>query len=116
MYRLDGAGLSEARKVVDGASTRLEAELDGDPSRYLVSDRLTLADICAAALLSPVVGPPGSLWAELPPDLESLHELRRRARERVSGQWVMWVYTRDRQQAAGAGTTARTQETAAPLN
>jgi glutathione S-transferase len=96
MYELNDAGLRIGHARVDEATDRLERELAHDPARYLAGDRLSLADISAASLLAPVIGPPGSAWEELPDELHTLHALRKQARERCAGQWVLWVYARDR--------------------
>lgn len=96
MYELHDAGLHSAHARVAEASERLEHELAQDPARYLAGDQLSLADISAAALLAPLIGPPGSPWEDLPEELRRLHALRERARERVSGRWVLWIYGRAR--------------------
>jgi glutathione S-transferase len=96
MYRIDDAGVAHAERVVDEAIERLESELGQDPQRYLVADSLSLADIAAASLLAPLVGPAGSPWQEIPPQLEAFVQKRQRVRERVAGQWVLARYARDR--------------------
>jgi glutathione S-transferase len=97
MYRLDEDGLGRAHAVVAEAIERLEAELANDPARYLSDDQLSLADISAASLLAPLVGPPASPWAELSAELRTLHELREKTRQRIAGRWVLWLYARHRQ-------------------
>lgn len=95
MYRLDDAKVAEASRQIDEAAARIEQLTDGDPNRHLVGDGLTLADITAASLLAPLVGPPDSPWtgvagpAVLPVRREVL-------RARPVGQWVLARYANDR--------------------
>jgi glutathione S-transferase len=96
LYGLHEAGLRTAHACVAEATNRLERELAHDAERYLVGDQLSLADISAASLLAPVIGPPGSPWEELSEEIEPLHALRKQARERVAGRWVLWLYQRER--------------------
>jgi glutathione S-transferase len=96
LYGLHEAGLRAAHACVAEATERLERELAHDAERYLAGDQLSLADISAASLLAPLVGPPGSPWAELSDELETLHALRKQVRQRVAGRWVLWLYQRER--------------------
>jgi glutathione S-transferase len=95
MYRLNAEKVAEASRQIDEAVGRLERLIDGDPNRHLVGGGLTLADITAASLLAPLVGPPESPWtavagpAVLPPRREAL-------RARPAGQWVLARYAKDR--------------------
>lgn len=92
----DDASVSSAEHTMLEGLERLENVTDRDPDRYLVGDSLTLADITAAALLAPMLGPSNSPWSDsaaLPP---TILEMRRRLRERPGGQWVLRRYERDR--------------------
>lgn len=95
MYRIDAAGIAESSAQIDAAVERLEAATGGDPGRLLVGDSLTLADITAASLFGPLVGPPGSPWelAEVSPAFAARRDA---VRARPAGQWVMERYARDR--------------------
>ena len=53
---IDGAAATRSWEKVVAAMDRIEAELQ--PSGYLVGDRFSVADLTAAALLSPLVQPP----------------------------------------------------------
>ncbi len=53
--RIDEAGVARSRIKVREALDRIETELQ--PSGYLVGDGFTVADLTAAALLSPIVRP-----------------------------------------------------------
>jgi glutathione S-transferase len=61
-YRLNPEGIATARSTILAAFDRIELETQSDPSRYLVGDALSIADISAASLLGPLVAPPGSTW------------------------------------------------------
>jgi len=94
MYRVAGSA-AETRVLIEQSCDRLEQLTDRDPERYLVGDSLTLADVTAASLLGPLVGPPGSPW-DLPLDVPELVELRGAIRARPCGNWILARYARDR--------------------
>jgi glutathione S-transferase len=98
LYELHDEGVRAAHRCVADATDRLERELAQDPERYLTGEQLSLADISAASLLAPLIGPPGTPWDELNSELHTLHALRSQARERVAGRWVLWLYARHRRQ------------------
>lgn len=97
MYRINADGMAKAHAAMLAAADRLEAETQGDPSRYLVEGALSIADITAASMLAPIVAPPGSPYvggrAKIP---EPLEQLRATLRERPAGKWVTERYRRDR--------------------
>lgn len=99
-YRIDAAGIERSARVIDEAVERLEGELQGDPTRYLVGNELSLADVTAASLLGPLVEPPGSPWENLGDDDPDVLSRRRELRDRVAGRWVMERYARDRPPSA----------------
>lgn len=79
---------------------KLEADLQSDASRYLVGNAFTLADLTAACMLAPLLGPAGSPWTdEHLPDaaLSGNAELRHALRSRPVGQWVTRIYAEHRQ-------------------
>lgn len=94
-YRIDEAGIAEASTQIDEAVERLERLIEGHPGRHVVGNGLTLADVTAAALLAPLVGPAGSPWADLPP-LGVVDARRDALRKRPAGQWVIARYAGDR--------------------
>ena len=95
MYKVGGSGSDEALVGIERALMRLEELTRGDPDRYLVGDRLTLADVTAASLLGPLLAPPHSPWDfEIP--ITELNTFRATLRERPAGRWVMQRYARDR--------------------
>src|SRR5207237_1932173 len=89
MYRITPESIAEARRRTEAALDRLEAETAGDPGRFLVGDRLGLADIAAAALLGPVVVPPGSPWDGTLALPAIVAELRDSVRARPAGRWLL---------------------------
>jgi glutathione S-transferase len=88
-----------ARAVIVEAAERIERRIAGDPSRYLVGDGLTIADITAASLLAPIVSPTASPW-EPSAELAEMLELRDALLARPCGQWVIERYRRDRRRVA----------------
>ena len=77
---------------------RIERETGCDPGRYLVGDRLSIADISAAALLAPVVASPGSPYAPMIKDAGAeLTALRDSILARPAVAWIDARYARDRQ-------------------
>src|SRR5205085_2060784 len=76
-YRLQPEGVARAHATLLEVFDRLDRAIDGDPTRYLAGGALSIADIAAASLLGPLVGPPGSPWGETSVDApESIRSLR----------------------------------------
>jgi glutathione S-transferase len=105
-----------ARKKTIAAMDRLEKELQ--PSGYLVGDRFSVADLTAAALLSPLVRPPEFPYRNevaLPPEFAQ-------ARDSLQGhrafQWTLETYRRHRGKSAevAAGATAADRNASAVGN
>jgi glutathione S-transferase len=95
LYRLNDDKIAQASRQIDEAADRIEQLIDGDPSRHLLGGGLTLADVRAASLLAPIVGPPASPWTGV--DGPPLLPVRREAlRARPAGQWVLARYAQDR--------------------
>jgi glutathione S-transferase len=107
-YRIYPAKVEESRvKFLEGLD-RLERELNGDPSRYLVGSSLTIADITAAALYGPVVAAEGSPYASRPdvPMPKAVVQMAEEVRARPAGQWVLRRYQQDRLKVAEARQAA----------
>lgn len=100
MYRTSPSGREEASRAMDSALAGIEQRIGDDPSRYLVGDMLTLADVTAASLLGPLLGPPESPWA-LDLALPKVRARREAARARPAGRWVMERYAHDRARLLG---------------
>ena len=87
---------AEARRVVLAAMDRLEAEIG--PSGYLVGDSFSVADLGAAAILSPLVAPPEFPYHQLDPAglPDDLREWRESLIERPAFRYVLDMYSRHR--------------------
>jgi glutathione S-transferase len=106
-YRLVPDKVAESRvKLLEGLE-RLERELAGEPARYLVGSSLSLADLTAAALYSPLVAPEESPFASRPGEVlpPAVAELRAAVRARPAGQWILRLYREERRRvASGQGS------------
>lgn len=100
MYRIHDAGMEESERGIREGSAKLEQLLNESGSGYLVGDKLSLADVTAASLLAPLVGPPNTPWADISSELTSLHERRAQARDSVAGRWLLGLYARERPRSA----------------
>jgi glutathione S-transferase len=97
-YRIFPHKVEESRVKMLAGLERLERELGGDPSRYLVGSSLTIADITAASLYSPIILAENSPYAPRP-EVEMpgpILELRKALLERPAGQWLQRLYQQDR--------------------
>jgi glutathione S-transferase len=93
----DAASMESAERTTLDGIERLENVTEHDPERYLVGESLTLADITAAALLAPMIGPANSPWGDSDRLTPGILEMRARLRARPGGQWVLRRYERDRE-------------------
>jgi glutathione S-transferase len=95
----DDYGARRGRDQTVAAMDLIEAELKGD---YLVGDRFSVADLTAAALLSPLVSPPqfAYQWPVWPDEWE---EFRRSLADRPAYRWVQEMYARHRGSSAAVG-------------
>jgi len=92
--RIDAAGAAVGRAKVQAALDRIAAELQ--PSGYLAGDAFSVADLTAAALLSPVVMPaefPYPLIAPLPP---SAAHYRASLATHAAFKWAADIYRKHR--------------------
>ncbi|WP_375771628.1 glutathione S-transferase family protein [Archangium gephyra] len=108
-YALTPPKVEESRVKLQEGLDRLEREIQGDPSRYLVGSSLSIADISAASLFSPLVAAEGSPYAVRPGEEvpKAIAELRASVLARPAGQWLLLRYREDRQRVArgfGAGS------------
>ena len=98
-YRLHPEGIAAARAKLIAAFERIEKETQSDPSRYLVGDALSLADITAASLLSPLVAPPGSPYDSKEgkaQETPAIRAFRAELSSRPGWAWVLARYKNDR--------------------
>jgi len=92
--RIDETGARLGREKTVAALDRVEAELQ--PSGYLVGDRFTVADLTAAALLSPLVLPPEFPYPLPAAPPESIASFRASLAGRPAFRWVEEMYRRHR--------------------
>jgi glutathione S-transferase len=88
--RIDAVGAALGRDKVQAALDRISAELQ--PSGYLVGERFSVADLTAAALLSPVLMPaefPYPLLTQLP---ESAARYRAALATHPAFEWAAGIY------------------------
>lgn len=92
-------GAEQARAKVLAAFDRLERELDANGGEYLVGEEFTVADLSAAALFYPVVGPEGSPVPPGQPVPAAFEEFREPLKQRPGYLWVEETYRRHRRTA-----------------
>lgn len=102
-YTLTPPKVEESRvKMLEGLD-RLDREIQGDPSRYLVGSSLSIADIAAASLYGPLVAAEGSPYAPRPGEVvpPEIAEMRAAVLARPAGQWLLRRYQEDRRRVNG---------------
>jgi len=90
---IDAAGATRSWEKVLATLDRIEAELQ--PSGYLAGDRFSVADLTAAALLSPLVQPPEFPYP-LPSWPGAVGLLRASVASRPAFRWAEEMYRRHR--------------------
>jgi len=95
-YSVNPERAAEGRATVEAAMDRIESELG--PSGYLVGDSFTVADLTAAAIMSPLVRPPEFPYHQIDParDPEDLKRWRDTLTERPAFKYVLDMYSRHR--------------------
>ena len=89
-HKISDAKIEANRATVDAALDRIEQERQG--RAYLVGDAFTVADLTAAAMLSPLLQPPEiqyPLRVELPPYLQ---DYRSALLQHPATQWAAGIY------------------------
>ena len=97
-HKISDAKLETDRATVNAALDRIEQERQG--RAYLVGDAFTVADLTAAALLSPLLQPPEiqyPLRVELPPYLQ---DYRATLLQHPATQWAAGIYRLHRGRSA----------------
>jgi glutathione S-transferase len=92
--RIDAEGAELSRRKTLAALDRIESEVG--PSGYMVGDGFTVADLTAAALLSPLVAPPEFPYAPPPGAPQAILDFRESLAGRRAFQWVVETYRRHR--------------------
>jgi glutathione S-transferase len=97
----DEEGARRGRGQTLAAFDRIESTLGG--SDYLVGDRFSVADLTGAALLSPLVDPPGFSYETPDRWPEGWEAFRAKLRDRDAWAWVDEMYRRHRGSSAEVG-------------
>ena len=103
-HKISDAKLDADRATVNAALDRMEQERQG--RAYLVGDAFTVADLTAAAMLSPLLQPPETqypLRIELPPYLQ---EYRATLLRHPATQWAAGIYRQHRGRSAAVSRRA----------
>ena len=95
---INAAAAARSWEKVVTALDRIEAELQ--PSGYLVGDRFSVADLTAAALLSPLVQPPEFSYPLPAWPAGALAAFRASVASRPAFRWVEEMYRRHRGRSA----------------
>jgi glutathione S-transferase len=96
--RIDEPGAQLGRAKIVAALDLIERELQ--PSGYLVGDRFSVADLTAAALLSPLVMPPEFPYQPPVPVPGRVRSFRDGLADRPGFRWVEEIYRRHRGSSA----------------
>jgi glutathione S-transferase len=102
----DKAAAQTAREKIVAAMDRLDAELAASESDYLVGGSFGVADLTAASLFYPVVGPEGGPLRADAPVPPAFERFRDGLRDRPGFAWVEEMFRRHRRPARAAATTA----------
>ena len=92
----DDGGAAVARDKVRAAMVRLDRELDASGGPYLVGDSFSVADLTAAALFYPLVGPENGPVPANQTVPASMRALRDELGDHPGYRWVEDTYRRDR--------------------
>jgi glutathione S-transferase len=98
----DAAGAETARVKILAALDRLDAELEASGGEYLVGDSFSVADLTAASLFYPVVGPDEGPLPAATPTPAALERFQETISDRPGYVWVEEMFRRHRSPAAGA--------------
>ncbi|MFP6849195.1 MAG: glutathione S-transferase family protein [Pseudomonas sp.] len=97
LYGVTPLRVAKSRAELLKGLALIESRINGDPSRYLVGEQLTLADISAAALFAPLFTPPGTPWAEIAGHNAKTQAFLDELHAHPAGQWILRRYAEDRQ-------------------
>lgn len=96
LYGLTPDRIEKSAEQVAYGLALIEERLGNDPQRYLVGDRLSLADIAAAALYAPLFAPAGTPWHGMVGHDAASQAQIAEWRLRPAGQWVLRLYAQAR--------------------
>jgi glutathione S-transferase len=104
----DEAAAATAREKIVAALDRLEAELAANGGgEFLVGESFSVADLTAASLFYPVVGPDEGPLPAAVPTPPALERFRDEIRDRPGYIWVEETFRRHRYPAAATASAAR---------
>jgi glutathione S-transferase len=92
LYRVYPNKIKQSEQKMWQGLDHLAREMNGRTSGYLVGDRLSLADIAAAAMYGPLLGPKGTPWQDTGTPPPEFARAVAKARAHPAGQWLMWLY------------------------
>jgi len=101
---INPASAEIARAKTMAAMDRLVSEVR--PSGYLVGDRFTVADLTAAALLSPLVRPPEFPYKAAGPLPEPIAKIRESLSTHPAFRWTLQTYRQHRGESAEVAANA----------
>jgi len=109
--KINPATAEVARAKTIAAMDRLAREVQ--PSGYLVGDKFTVADLTAAALLSPLVRPPEFPYKAVAPIPEPFAKIRDALSNHPAFQWTLRTYRDHRGESAEVTSEASVSRTRA---
>jgi glutathione S-transferase len=95
----DAAAAVTARAKIVAAMDRLDAELAANGGEYLVGDGFSVADLTAASLFFPLVGPPEGPVSPDSPTPAAMQSFRDGLSDRPGYAWVEEMFRRHRRPA-----------------
>ena len=106
-FKANDDGRAEvAREKIVAAMDRLDAELAANGGEYLVGESFGVADLTAASIFYPVVGPEGGPLPPETPTPPAFERFRDGLRERPGFAWVEEMFRRHRHPAQAAAASA----------
>jgi glutathione S-transferase len=102
----DEGAAATARAKILAAMDRLDAELAANGGGYLVGESFSVADLTAASIFYPVVGPEGGPLPSDTPTPPALERFRDDLRDRPGFAWVEEMFRRHRRPEPAAATGA----------
>lgn len=100
LYRVYPKKVEQAEYKMWGGLDHLAKAMNGRTQGYLLGDRLSLADITAAAMFGPLLGPKGTPWQDTGAPPPEMARAIAKARSHPAGQWLMWLYENARHRKA----------------
>lgn len=98
LYKVEPQAVAQSEGKLLEALERVDRLLEGNANGFLHDGQFTLADVTAAAMLAPLVAPPGTPWAAIPDKArpKAMRDFVEAMKDRPVGQWVLTRYARNR--------------------